>query len=261
MKRVMIEDKKRNELSWLKIFRDKATLGFEIVDCDGEKPDFLIELDGRLIGIEITALHIDHKSIGRGQGSKLRKEDGIKSELVARAKKLYFEKGYRSINAKFRFKTSSGNLSKLNRSAFACDIVDVLRQLQHLEELEKRRLDRNSEPPTPPPIRAIFARGLPEGIEPRWQLDNVGPPRELQPSDIEPCLAKKNKLVDAYRKRAPDNWLLIYSDGFRPHGRFRLPTQDQRKWPESKFERTYILCFEPDGFLIQLSDGGWAQVA
>ena len=254
----MIGQKKRTELNWLETFRTRAKLGFEIVDCDGEKPDFLIELDGRHIGIEITALHIDQKSIGRGQGSKLRKEDAIKSELVACAKKLYFEKGYRSINATFQFKTSSGNLPQ--RSEFASDIVNVLGQL-HLEEMEKKRgLDRNSEPPTPRSIRAISARGLPEGIEPCWQLTNPGPPQELQPSDIERPLAEKNKRVDAYRRRVPENWLLIVANGIRPHGRFQLPTQDQRKWPESKFERTYILC-EPDRFLIQLSDGGWTKVA
>ena len=255
----MIGNKKMKELIWLKKFRAKTDLEFEILDNNREQPDFLVRFDGRRVGVEITELQIDQNQIGPSKGSELQKKHGIKAEIVNRAQIQYFESGYRSINATFLFELGSTSLSTVNRWELAKSIVVVLGQL-HLGDMEKFRLDRYSDLPVPPPVTAIYACGLPEGIGPHWQLTNAGWSRKLQPSDIKSILDKKNQLVDHYRKSVCENWLLVVADGCWPHGRFLLPTLDHEEWPESEFERTYIFC-EPDRFLIQLSEGGWAQIA
>ena len=256
----MASNKKMTEMIWLKKFRIKAGLKFEILDRERERPDFLIKFDGRRVGVEIAELQIDQSRIGASQGSKMQKEHRIRTEIVERSQKRYFEKGYRSLNAKLLFETQSDSLPTLNRSELARTVVDdVLGQL-HLGVMEKCRLDQHSDPPVPPPVSVIHATGLPESIEPHWQLIDPGWSRALQPGDLKLILLKKNQLVDQYRKAAYENWLLIVADGIRSHGRFRLPMESCSAWPESRFERTYVLC-EPDRFLIQFSGHGWDRVA
>ena len=256
----MASNKKMTEVIWLKKFRSKSGLKFEILDGNRERPDFLIKFDGRRVGVEIAELQVDQGRLGVSKGSKMQKEHGIRAEIVERAQKRYFELGYRSLNAKFLFEPQSDSLSTIGRSELARTIVDdVLGQL-HLDAMEKCRLDRYSDPPVPPPVSVIRATGLPEGIEPNWQVIDPGWSHELQPGDLKPTLLKKNQLVDQYRKAACENWLLIVADGIGSHGRFRLPMESCSAWPESRFERTYVLC-EPDRFLIQFSGHGWDRVA
>ena len=255
----MIVEKKLVELSWLERFRAKAELEFDVLENNRERPDFLIRFDGRCVGVEITELQLDQNQIGSAKGSALQQKHGIKTEIVERAQILYYECEYGSINSTFLFECPSNFLSKVNRSELAKSIVNVLGQLQ-LRDAQKCRLDRYSDPAVPQPLTAIYASGLPEGIEPHWCLVNAGWSRQLQPNDVAPILTKKNQFVAHYRQAVRENWLLLVADGIWPHGRFSLPAKNHEDWPKSEFERTYVFC-EPERFLIQLSEGGWTQIA
>lgn len=254
----MISNKKMNERLWLRRFRAKTELEFEVLENEREQPDFLIRFYGRTVGVEVAEIQIDQNKIGSLKGSELQKEHSVKLEVVERAQARYFEIRYRSINATFLFDIGSSTLSKVNRSELAESIVQALGQLQ-LGDTEKCRLDWYSDPPIPPPVTAIHVIALPEGIKPHWDLTNAGWSRELEPSDVIPVLTKKNQLIAHYRKAVCENWLLLVADGFWPHGRFCLPTRDHEEWPRSEFERTYIFC-EPERFLIRLFDDGWRRL-
>ena len=254
----MTRKKKMREVYWLERFRDKAALEFEILDSNREKPDILIQFDGRDVGVEITEIHIDQISNQHSDGSTLRKTHENKIDIVRRAQNLYFEEGHGWINAKFLFKELTKYSTRTYRSELARSIVDVLGQLR-MDEWERCRIDSYSKPSVQRSVGVIHVLGLPKKATPHWQLADAGWSRTLQPSDIKPVIKKKNQSLYIYRKDVCENWLLIVADGFWPHGMFQIPVQDQTKWPESNFERTYIFC-EPDRFLIRISEGAWAQI-
>jgi len=255
------EQKKKNELFWLKKFRDRAKFEFDIVNSNQENPDFLIHYDSRIIGVEITELSIDQQANmqhdapelrNHNKGSKLRELESIKHQIVAYSQERYFEKGHNPVNATFLFENSEKMLTKVNRRELGQHVADALGQLQ-LANLESCRLDRKTDPAIPRPIFAIHVRELPEHLEPRWTFTNAGWSRRLQPDDVRIVLNQKNMRIDEYRLKAKENWLLIVADGFHPSGRFKPPENNHKSWPESKFERTYFLC-EPDRVLFRLPE-------
>ena len=250
----MINSKKLEELSWLKRFRAKAGMKFEVLDNDRERPDFLINVDGRCVGVEVTEIHIDQSQIDSSGGSAYHRSHSIEDEIITCAQSEYTNTSSRSILAKFEFK--SNNFSqKFDKNAMAKSIVDVLHELD-LRDMGKCKINRQSTPVAPPFVNVIYVRGLPADIQSPWQLINTGWAKNLQPCDVEPILAKKNQRINDYRNTVCENWLLIYANGWWPHGRFSLPLKGEYEWPNSKFERTYVFC-EPDRFLIRLGERGW----
>jgi hypothetical protein len=243
--------KKAREEFWLNQFQSAADLKFEIDDQRElqERPDFLIRYQGRIVGLEVTELQID-RDRGPSKGSTLQKEFSLERSVVSRAQELYFAKKNRTINAMIYFRTGPGqSLQSVNRQDLAKAIVESLRQVD-LDPFAQCRLDPYSNPPIPPPVGFIYARGLPNEITPRWQLVAPGWSKEFQSSDIESLLAEKNALIGRYRETVAENWLLIAADGRNPPGMFRAPEENHADLPSSEYDRTFLLC-EPDRFLIE----------
>lgn len=211
--------KKAREKFWLNRLQSTTGLKFEIDDQRElqERPDFLIRYQERIVGVEIAELQID-RDRNPSKGSALQKESSLQRSVVSRAQELYFSTKNRPINALVCFQTGPGqSLQLVNRRDLAQAIVESLRQVA-LDPFEQYRLDPGSDPPVPPPVGFIYARGLPSEIMPRWQVVASGWSKEFQSSDVESLLAEKNTLISQYRETVAENWLLIAADGRNPQG-------------------------------------------
>jgi hypothetical protein len=243
--------KKAREEYWLDRLQAAADLKFEIEDQRKlrERPDFLIRHQGRIVGVEIAELQLD-SGRGASKGSALQKEFSLQRAVVKQAKKLYFATELRRINALVYFRTGPGQaLQSLNRNDLAYAIAKCLLQVAP-NPFQQCRLNSHSDPPVPPPVGFIYARGLPNQITPHWQVVAPGWSKVFQPSDVESLLAEKNALISQYRQTVAENWLVIAADGRNPPGMFGTPEQDHSDLPASEFDRTFLLC-EPDRFLIE----------
>ncbi len=247
----VIDQKKSNELRWLEDFRYEAGLDFEILEFDREKPDFLIEFEGRCVGVEVTEIHIDQSEIGSVRGSTLRKTRSNAEQIVARAQKLYLKTDKRNIHARFLFKGKYLN-TNANMNDMANSIVEVLGELD-LDEWERCRIHRDSTPATPKFLSTILLCGLPEQGVSYWQPIGAGLKKKLKPHHLISALEKKNQRINDYQRTVGENWLLIYANGWKAHGYFSRPVDSELKGLDSEFERTYVFCY-PDGFLIQLKN-------
>ena len=76
--------KKRHERFLLEHFLDVAKIRATIVNDQDEAPDFIVQFEGRLVGIEVTQLFISH------DGDNLQQvHESISSRIVSRAQQEY----------------------------------------------------------------------------------------------------------------------------------------------------------------------------
>ena len=253
----MICDKKAFELRWLERFRVAAGLEFEIDDARQvrEAPDILIRHRGRTVGVEVTSLQLDQHRASK-KGSALQEGLAIRQRIIEDAQKRYFDERNPPINvtACFEGKPWRGGV-RIDCNEVARSLVDDLHQLR-LEDSEQRRLDQYSAPPVHPPISFLYARGLPAGIRPRWQVADPGWAGEFRPAAVERLLKEKNARIESYQQTVAENWLLIVADRLHSPGRFRPPEQNPLELPASAFDRTFLLCAPgPYSFLVDWNGG------
>ncbi len=242
---------KSRERFWVDRLREVSRMAFEIDDPreKKEKPDFLLRYEGRAIGLEVAELQIDQRR-GSSRGSGLQREASLRRQIVSRAQKSYFAAPSSRINAKVYFRPRPRqSLVGFDRRELAESISGALRQLT-LDPFENIRLDLHSNPSVPMPVGFVHVCGIPDGITPRWQVIDPGWSRELEPSDVEPILEKKNGRLPEYQKTVNENWLLIVADGCTPAGMFRRSSDGPSHLPASNFDRTFLLC-EPDRFFYE----------
>ncbi len=166
----MNESKKAREKIWLKKLQVKAGLEFEVIE-ERESPDFLIQFQSHIVGVEVATLQLDQNRRGPLKGSVLQEKYVFQQQIVHQARKLYFCGRNKPINANIFFMPSGReSLQSVGRRELAQSIVETLRRIK-LEPWEQRLLDQDSAPAVPSPVEFIYVRGLPEDIRPHdWQV-------------------------------------------------------------------------------------------
>ena len=231
MNTLAVERKKQIEKNYLEEAR-RASPIFPAGDfLPYEKPDFLLRLDDRTIGIEVTELC---REAPRAEASRLAK---IPQE------------------AKVRYSRLSGSepvALSIGFSRRAADITFEQLTSSLVEFAYARRKSRGTCP----------ARDLPEGyrqigihspiqqIDPtgRWYslraFDTVIAPKQL----IESRIAKKTARLAEYRLASPEVWLLIVSDQFLGPGQVCVHPDHLSNWKFSfEFEKVLLFARVPGG--------------
>jgi len=100
---VTTNNQKERELVQLKkAFRLLEITNYEVIDSENESPDFLVNIDGNLIGIEVTEIY---REFVDGNAAKTESDLGI---IVEEAIKIYNEKKGVSFSFSFGF---NGNIA------------------------------------------------------------------------------------------------------------------------------------------------------
>lgn len=174
------------------------------VDIDGESPDFLIEVGGRITGVEITSLY---RNLDCGNAAKTQSD---LSKIAKDSVGFYNESKNQPLLFSFVF---AGDKSiNCKRKIFSEDLGNFL--IKWKEERigrinEEMEIDINN---ASSEIRKILRHVY---ITPIDSIDSLCIPYSgfksiaVEPFRIKEAIIKKEKLIRNYKKRCDDIWLFI----------------------------------------------------
>lgn len=163
--------KKFRERFYLDCFLEKLALSPSSVE-EKEPPDFLLCLNGRLVGVEVTYLHIRESR----EGGLLQVEESVTDKIVSEARSRYLESGGSPTHVTVLF---SGGLNPkaVRRSEAAAFICEQVRRMS-LRPMERGdwRSDANDNwnHPFADVVHLIHALGVPDHKMGHWSVARAG---------------------------------------------------------------------------------------
>jgi hypothetical protein len=205
----------------------------ELIPC--EKPDFLIERDKGILGIEHKQIFKDAED----HGSSLQAQESLRSKLIKQVKKKYVDLGgepisvyftfnfHETIDAKQLFKISE-NISKL--------LLPV-----DLEPNELKQIDLyNNESEYLNVLNSILLHKRIGLNEPNFSPLSMGWTKELRPQRIINEIKSKEEKIDDYRKKCDEIWLLIVADDFTNASSVDLSNETLKYSYETDFVKLFF---------------------
>jgi hypothetical protein len=203
-----------------------------------ERPDFLAQIGGRTVGIEVTEVYIDDD----GGPIRPRHAEAIVDGVVARAWQLYRDRGGQPVRVSFGFATRV--VQQMRRDQTAEALAEFVLQLP-LRPDEYRPLEPYGPNPWPtgvPELTFMNVLAVREWGMALWTVPRGGWMAPLDAARLQPVIDEKATKLSEYRKAAPETWLLIATDGIRPSQFFDASTDLAGVVFASPFDRTYYLA-------------------
>ncbi|MEA3643997.1 MAG: hypothetical protein VBE63_29345 [Lamprobacter sp.] len=234
--------KKQIERFFLERFLEASGMVAEIVNQD-ERPDFVIILEGRLVGVELTRIFISHSS------SVLQSQESNSDKIVFGARKIYESlDGYPAHISVFF--ASSCELQRISRDDTARQLANVVKEMElgkwSYVDWRPESLDSLGNV-----ISIVHALGVPDPEMAHWGVVRAGWTAPLTVAQMQARINEKALLLAHYRKKVNENWLLIYSDGMKPSQLFELEAEFDASKLTSPFEKTYYFG-HPERTLLEL---------
>jgi hypothetical protein len=214
----------------------------------GESPDFLITLDGRTVGIEVTELFIkrcNSEARRLPEDPLLQAIESITTRIVSKARKVYFDANNPHVLSHILFSNRvTPDIDKRKGDQIAKLIADQIQSMsrQDSEGAEWRsREDEKDENPLSEWVIFISSWKVPDLRFARWSPTNntVGLVSTLTPERLQEEIDKKASRIDAYKKRAEEIWLLIVADRTRSSQKFSVMPDFPLDSISSPFAKTF----------------------
>lgn len=167
---------------------------------ESEEPDFLIESDGRYLGVEVT----EYFRPDRIHESPVQEQEALAQRIVARASELCRDAGLPYLWAPVTFNRST-RLTKRDIEPVAKAI------LEHLSNHVDSHFENDGS--LPDCIESLTKHLI--GQEHLVTTMGTLWVPEINEQSLSSLIAKKEKRLAAYRSRCQFVWLLIVLDGFR----------------------------------------------
>lgn len=212
MKKFKATQRKERERFLVERFINEANLQAKIVE-EREAPDFIISIDGKFIGIEVTELFISAEP----GGDSLQARETISSKIAAKAQRLYEAVGGKPAHVSMCFYPGI-SLRDINRDKAAqalCDFVLAM-DLSVSERVDWRPEDNDESTQLPEEFAFIHALGVPEFGMSHWTVARAGWVAPLDEEPLQQRIDEKSKRIATYKNATHVNWLLIVADAMRP---------------------------------------------
>lgn len=238
------EKKKRRERFLLDRFLEhQGITSTRIVPC--ESPDFLIDLEGRTVGIELTELFIrSNKSEvphELAEESVLKRVESNHDRIMSRAREIYFRAGNPPVLSTIVF-SDQITLDKKKGDQIAELIADQIQRmsLQNSQAVKWRSIEEeNEEHPLLDSVYFIHTERVPELRFAHWTVVKAGLVATLTPEYLQAEIDKKAKKIDMYREIAEEIWLLIVADRTQLSQKFSVQTGFSIGSVSGPFTRTF----------------------
>ena len=240
-----IDTKKQQERFFLEQFIIAASLQAEIVEMR-ESPDFIIQVKGRRVGVEITELFISHDS----KADSMQAQESISKRIVEKAQKLYEKIGAPPAHVTVCFGPGR-DLRLLNRDQTAQALVSFVSRLNLAERQLFEWRPEELDGALPDEISFIHALGLPNYEIAHWGVAGAGWVASLSLSLIQPRIDEKVQNLLLYRKAVAENWLLIVANSTKPSQFIEVKNDFDPSMVSSLFERTFFYRY-PGKVAIEL---------
>jgi hypothetical protein len=251
------DKKKRREKFLLDRFLEHQGMAPTRID-PGESPDFLINLDGRTVGIEVTELFIQRcNSEARllPKDPPLQAIESISTQIVSKAREIYFDASNPFILSHILFSNRiTPDIDKRKGDQIAKLIADQIQSMsrQDSEGSDWRsRDDEKEENPLSEWVIFISAWRVPKLRFAQWSPTNnsVGLVATLTPERLQEEIDKKASRINAYKKRAEEIWLLIVADRSRSSQKFSVMPDFPLDSISSPFAKTFYYGYVSDEVL------------
>lgn len=210
---------------------------------DHERPDFIVRLLGKDIGIELTNFFANYD-----QRETTRQIESLEDRVVAKAQWLHQASSASPTSLRVLFQ-SSANLSARPRDEISCQLAALAADLR-LSPFESQRVGQ-PDPRLPADVLSVYATGVPEHSFAHWHPARSGWVSPLTPGPLQACINEKASLLPAYRQEAEEIWLVIVADSMRPSGFIEARPDFDAASVESPFDATYFYR-HPDPRAVRL---------
>jgi hypothetical protein len=241
-------NKKLMERFFLERFLERLQMFPTKIECR-ECPDFLLHLEGRIVGVEVTLLHIRDSS----PEPLAQAVESVTDRIVAEAQRLYIASGAPPAHVTVLF-GSWIKPERMRRDLIANELVKLVQgmELETWERVVWRSNDEEtSDPPLLDTVDSVHALGVPEHRMAHWTVSRAGWVATLTPEHLQSGVSKKSAKIDAYQEAARENWLLIVADGRKPSQAFSVPPDFPTAEVSSPFAKTFFYRY-PDGEVIEV---------
>ena len=240
-----VHHRKQRELFLLERFIGSADLPAEIIE-EREEPDFLIRIDGRSVGVEVTEFFISHDN----NSNPMQVQESISSRIVSSAQQIYQTAGAPPAHVTICFAPGQ-DLRRLNRDETAKSLATFV---QRLNLSEWQRIDWRPEElddPLPYVVSFVHALGVPSFEMACWSVARAGWVAPLSASALQARIYKKAKRLPTYRCTVAENWLLIVADTMKPSQLIKAKDNFDPSSVSSPFVRTFFYT-HPNNVVIEL---------
>jgi hypothetical protein len=215
----------------------------------GESPDFLIDFEGRTVGIELTELFIrSNKSEvhpKRAEESLLKKIESNADRIMSRAREIYFCAGNRPVLSTIVI-SDQITLDKKKGDQIAKLIADQVQRmsLQDSQAVKWRSIDEeNGEHPLLDSVYFIHTERVRELRFAHWTVVKAGLVATLSPEYLQAEIEKKAKKISTYRKKSGEIWLLMVADPTQLSQKFSIQADFPMGSVSSPFTKTFYYCY------------------
>jgi hypothetical protein len=236
---------KQHERFLLERFFEDAALPAEIVD-ELEAPEFIVQFEGRRIGVEVTELFISHDTTQ----NLMQAQESISAKIVSRACQIYDASGGLPAHVSVCFGPGR-DLRKLNRDRTANDLATFVRTLNLTEWQRVDWRPGDFEGPLPEEISFVHALGVPGREMAHWTVARAGWAAPVTVGALQMRVDEKAMRLPKYRETVAENWLLVIADATKPSGLFDARSQIETGVVSSPFSRTYFYGY-PDRMVMNL---------
>ncbi|HSV35535.1 MAG TPA: hypothetical protein VLI46_08255 [Ramlibacter sp.] len=239
--------KKEREQYLLRSFLDSAGLAAEVVDPDREAPDFVLQFEGRLVGLEVTEIFIAND----GGPIEPRARESIGERIAKLARRRYEQLGGKPVHVTIGL-TLGGELRDLNRSETAEKLARFLLTIDPKPNQYVAWEPSYDRDPLPPEVHYLHILGVPTWEMAHWYVPQSGWVAPLEEELLQAAIDEKSSKLRDYRLAAPECWLLLASEGWSASQLFDGLPELRPEAIRSPFDRTYFFsAFEK--FVLQLT--------
>lgn len=237
--------RKERERHLVESFFRNANLQAEIIETR-EAPDFIIRVDGKLVGLEITELFVSNTP----GGGSLQARESISSQIAAKAQHLYQAAHGTPVHLSMCFYPGA-NLRDINRNKAAQAICDFVLALNIAPSEHINWSPEDYEDPLtqlPEQVAYIHALGVPSFDMAHWGVARAGWVAPLEEESLQQSIDEKTKRIATYRSVIATNWLLVVADAMKPSSLIKAKSDFCTSNLQSPFDRTFFYR-HPDDFI------------
>ncbi len=241
----LADRQKQHERFLLERFIDVAMLQAEIIEAR-EVPDFIVRVEGRLIGVEVTELFISHGPCN----NLMQAQESISTRIVSTAQRLYQASGATPAHVTVCFSPGS-DLRNLNRDRTANALASFVRGLNLIEGQCVDWHPEELNDPLPYEVSFVHTLGVPSFEMAHWGIARAGWVASLAVTPIQARIDEKAKILPTYQDTVAENWLLIVADATKPSQLIEAKDDFDPRRVLSPFARTFFYRY-PDKAILEL---------
>jgi len=233
--------KKQQERCFLdRVLSAAAIKPLSIVPAEPPDPDFILELDGRIVGVEMTSIYIP----AIGNEPPLKAQEELTDRIVATAREQYQLRGSPPVDVQVLFHLGI-DIRTVNRNKVAHALSALVATIPS-DHPGRAHWENDYENTTLDCIARVTALRTTDWTMAHWHVARSGWRADFPSDLLRQSIATKNKKLCRYRQTLKEVWLVIALEGNRPSQFFDIDSPPETSDLSSHFDRTFLYCSVPE---------------